>query len=81
MHMDSAERLEQQYEQNYPWISWRDPQLIVTGNGQGLACRYCVALHGLRGSEVGNLPQTYEEFERHMADFHPEKPPPERSTT
>ena len=36
----------------------------------GLACKICIAEHGLRGSDVANLPQTEEELFEHIEAVH-----------
>jgi hypothetical protein len=59
------------FELEYPGLPWREPLLVkVPGVGDGLACRLCVAKHGLRGNDVVKLPQTREEFDKHMAEQH-----------
>ena len=35
-----------------------------------LACRICIAERGLRGSEIGSLPQNETELIEHMESFH-----------
>ena len=35
-----------------------------------LACKICIAQRGLRGSEIGNLPQNEEELFDHMEQVH-----------
>lgn len=60
-------------------IPWREPLPVTVtdyleGVGftpvRGLACRLCIARYGLRGQDVGKLPQTREEFDAHMAQMH-----------
>jgi AhpD family alkylhydroperoxidase len=62
---------ETELEQRYPWIAWREPIPISAGSAHGLGCRFCVAMHGLQGKNVGHLPQTPEEFAFHMNLYHP----------
>jgi len=58
--------------QRFPYIRWRTPLLVATFSGKGgLACRICIARHGLLGSNVDRLPRTQVEFEAHMREFHP----------
>lgn len=58
-------------EANYPSIPWRTPLPIHAANGaSGLACRFCVAMGGLQGSAVAQLPQTPEAFAEHMKEKH-----------
>ena len=35
-----------------------------------IACKWCILSKGLKGSEIGSLPQTEEEFERHIEQVH-----------
>ena len=35
-----------------------------------IACKYCTMLKGLKGSEIGSLPQTDEEFYKHIEQVH-----------
>ncbi len=35
-----------------------------------MACKYCIMTHGLKGSEIANLPQTDEEFHNHIEREH-----------
>lgn len=35
-----------------------------------IACKYCIATKGLRGSEIASLPQTDEEFANHIEREH-----------
>lgn len=35
-----------------------------------LACKICIARSGLRGSEIGSLPQTEEELFEHIESVH-----------
>lgn len=35
-----------------------------------IACKYCVATKGLKGSDIGSLPKTDEEFADHMENVH-----------
>lgn len=54
-----------------PGIPWREPlPVTVPGVGVGFACRLCIAAYGLRGRDVVRLPQTREEFDAHLAEFH-----------
>lgn len=34
------------------------------------ACKYCLLTNGLKGSEIGSLPQTEEELYEHIEKFH-----------
>jgi len=63
---------ERQLVEIYPEIRWREPvEVRVTGGKiHGLGCRFCMALVGLKASEVGSLPHNKEEFEKHMREVH-----------
>lgn len=61
---------EAELEQTFPEIPWREPLPVTTPGASGLACRFCIALYGLKGSNVGRLPQTAEEFAEHMEALH-----------
>lgn len=59
------------FEVHYPAICWRKPiEVTVPGVGRGLACRVCVGSRGLKGSDVGKLPKTEDEFQKHMQEVH-----------
>ncbi len=52
-----------------PAIEWTEPLPTQTLDGKsGLACRFCIAIVGLKGRDVSKLPQTREEFDRHMKE-------------
>jgi hypothetical protein len=59
-----------QLEERFPWVKWREPALVMTSAHRGLACRVCIARHGMKGSEVRGLPQSFEEFEEHWRQEH-----------
>lgn len=64
--------MEQVFETTCPWIPWRQPVTVETPSARtDFACRFCIAMLGLRGEDVGKLPATREEFDRHMASNHP----------
>ena len=35
-----------------------------------LACKLCIMIHGLNGSELDKLPKTEEEFYAHLKEVH-----------
>jgi len=55
-----------------PWIAWREPMKIerISDRRVGYACRYCVAKHGLKGSDIESLPKTRKEAEQHIREKH-----------
>ena len=60
-------------ERRFPSIPWREPLPVklLDASASGLACRICIAVRGLHGSEVGALAKTREEFDEHMKQEHP----------
>ena len=49
-----AER-EQELKLRFPEIAWDEPvRVVIAGHGAVFACRYCIALYGLRGEDVLN---------------------------
>lgn len=63
--------LERQLVERFPQTKWTEPLPTRTlGGSSGLACRFCIAIHGLRGCDVAKLPQTVEEFDAHIREKH-----------
>ncbi len=59
-------------ERLYPSIPWREPlPVTVEGVSGFLACRLCIGLYGMTGSEAVRMPKTMEEFKKHLAEKHP----------
>lgn len=57
----------------FPAVAWgRALPIHVPGVGHGLACRLCVAHHGLRADEIPQLPKDGDAFAQHMRNEHPE---------
>lgn len=56
--------------ERYPFVPWREPLPVQTEDACGFGCRICIALRGLKGADVGELPQTMEEFALHMKTAH-----------
>lgn len=66
---------EQEYEQRWGAIPWRTP-LPVQWAADGrtyYACRFCIALRGLKGKDVGKLPRLAGDVMMHIALEHPER--------
>lgn len=57
-------------EQRYPVIPWREPIRVALGNGMHFGCRFCIALHGLKGSDVDKLPTDSDSVRRHIKECH-----------
>lgn len=60
------------FEKCHPEKPWRQPIDVSTFSktATGLGCRICIARFGLKGENVARLPQTIEEFARHMQEYH-----------
>lgn len=55
----------------YPDIPWYEPVIIQhTSGGTFFACRICIALEGLAGSDMSGVPETPDEWIEHMAVRH-----------
>lgn len=55
----------------YPHIPWYEPVLIHRTDGvTRFGCRICIALEGLGGKDVPDLPETAEAWIEHMAVVH-----------
>jgi hypothetical protein len=63
-------------EKSYPWIDWRKPLpvSVMETEAKGIGCRFCIAMHGMKGWEVHKLPQTETEFAEHMRTIHKREP-------
>jgi hypothetical protein len=56
----------------YPHIPWYEP-VIIHRSDTGIeryGCRICIALDGLAGKDVPDLPETPDEWIEHMAIVH-----------
>lgn len=57
--------------ERYPEIHWYEPVIIQhTSGGTFFACRICIALYGVKGSDMTGVPETPEEWIEHMAVVH-----------
>jgi len=63
-----VERLERQY----PYIDWRNPVKVklVEDGVERYGCRLCIAIYGLNGSQVTDLPMDDAAFRKHMREVH-----------
>lgn len=62
---------ERHLEIQFPLVPWREPLSAQCVDGtSGFACRFCIALKGLRGQDIGKLPQTLSEFREHQRSEH-----------
>jgi hypothetical protein len=61
------------FESAYPWIPWREPLAlpVVKGAPERYACRFCVAISGLRDGEPQSLPTDPEVVRHHIERVHP----------
>lgn len=38
---------------DYPFIAWDQPaEITISGFGEFFACRYCIALYGVKGQDI-----------------------------
>jgi hypothetical protein len=58
------------FERLYPHIAWREPIAVTLGDVQGYACRLCLALDGLKGTDVHRLLPTPDAVRAHLAAAH-----------
>lgn len=56
------------YESTYRSIEWREPIAVEMAGRAGLACRVCIGLVGLKGSDTDRLFHTREEFDLHFQE-------------
>ncbi len=69
---------EDNLETVFPHIRWRAPLVLknLDANSQavtGLACRFCIAMNGIKSTEIGSLPQNFGAFQKHMREVHGRK--------
>lgn len=65
---------ETELQESAPWIRWREPiriSMIATPEDVRFGCRFCIAIKGITGPKIVELPRTREEFENHMIVEHP----------
>jgi hypothetical protein len=57
----------------YPQLPWREPVVLVVPelNTKGLGCRLCIGHYGIAAADVDRTMKTREDFDVHMAVFHP----------
>jgi hypothetical protein len=70
------ESREHELERKIDWIDWREPVMVQLINDHTIkqprfGCRFCIAMYGIKGSEIINLPASREEFDKHMKEEHP----------
>lgn len=63
---------EQKLEATYPAIEWREPVMVglLGERAARYGCRFCIALKGLKGSQVKDMRVTRQEFINHMKGAH-----------
>jgi hypothetical protein len=62
---------DQQYRDNFPDVHWDEPIPITMGGKGGWVCRYCVAKHGIGGSETHRLFTTKRAAQAHVDEHTP----------
>ena len=61
----------EQLEQQYPWITWREPLRVkVPGVPMRYACRVCIALSGSTAARVKDQFKCEEETRQHITAVH-----------
>jgi hypothetical protein len=63
-------------EARWPEVPWRRALPIHSleqPSVSGFGCRFCIARFGLKGAEIANLPQTEDDFIRHLLRWHPQR--------
>lgn len=60
-------------EKDLAWIPWREPwEVTLRNTGHHVfICRFCAALYGVELEDLDKLYHTREEWESHLASFHP----------
>lgn len=61
---------EKQLKVKFRSVPWREPLPIKVVGSSGLGCRLCIARKGIKAAEVQRLPQTQQEFDKHMEEVH-----------
>jgi hypothetical protein len=60
----------------FPWVKWREPQVMIVGAGTWLTCRFCVARKGIRAQDVPDVGfDRREDFDSHLRIEHPDVAP------
>ena len=72
-----AERYtERELLQTFPWVRWREPQVMMTSAGSWLTCRFCVARDGITAADVPDVGfDRREDFDSHLRIEHPDVAP------
>jgi len=64
---------EDELRTNFPWIKWDEPVMVSSLSASGIkyfGCRFCIAMRGLRGKDIENLPKTRQEYNLHVKTYH-----------
>lgn len=49
---------------SFPDFPWDEPVPVkVLGRSKKWVCRYCIAMHGLRGAEIETIPYAFDDRE------------------
>lgn len=63
--------IETDLEYGYPMIDWREPIGIqIPGSEEHFACRFCVALGGIKGKDIVDLPTDPDLVRKHIDEEH-----------
>jgi len=70
--MTDVHERERELERLYPTIAWREPVgvRLLNGSYHHYACRFCIALKGLYGADVPELPTDIEAVRQHISQEH-----------
>jgi len=60
-------------EDIFPTIPWREPLHVarLDGGAAGYACRFCIAQHGIKGTDIASLPTDPQVVREHIEREHP----------
>lgn len=63
---------EKYFRDRFPHIDWNSPVIVKNTVSEVLhyGCRYCIAMYGLKGSKVHELPITFVDWLEHIRDEH-----------
>jgi hypothetical protein len=62
--------VEAQLRKRFGAIEWDRPVEVRTPTDWGYACRYCIALKGLKAADVSSLPKDPNAVRRHIRERH-----------
>jgi hypothetical protein len=60
----------EQLERAAPWVKWGEPIRVSMADGDGWACRVCIAQLGLTGEQSWRLFSDRRAFRAHFKETH-----------